>query len=47
MEISSDPTLVILAMPRFDDGILDMQELLRRLATCAGMSLRLSASSSV
>ena len=32
MEISSDPTLDMLAMPRFDDGAIDMQELLRRLA---------------
>ncbi len=28
----SDPTPDTLAMPRFDDGAIDMQELLRRLA---------------
>lgn len=32
MEILSDPTPDMLAMPRFDDGAVDMQELLRRLA---------------
>ena len=32
MEISSDATLDMFAMPRFDDGAIDMQELLRRLA---------------
>ena len=32
MEILSDPTSDMLAMPRFDDGAIDMQELLRRLA---------------
>lgn len=32
MEILSDPTQDMLAMPRFDDGAIDMQELLRRLA---------------
>ena len=32
MEISSDPTPDMLAMPRFDDGAVDMQKLLRRLA---------------
>ena len=32
MEILSDPTPDMLAMPRFDDGAIDMQELLRRLA---------------
>lgn len=32
MEILSDPTPDMLAMPRFDDGTIDMQELLRRLA---------------
>ena len=32
MEILSDPTPDTLAMPRFDDGAIDMQELLRRLA---------------
>ena len=32
MEILSDPTPDMLAMPRFDDGAFDMQELLRRLA---------------
>lgn len=31
MEILSDPTPDILAMPRFDDGAIDMQELLRCL----------------
>ena len=31
MEILSDPTPDMLAMPRFDDGAIDMQELLRRL----------------
>ena len=30
MEILSDPTPDMLAMPRFDDGAIDMQELLRR-----------------
>ena len=30
MEIQSDPTPDMLAMPRFDDGAIDMQELLRR-----------------
>ncbi len=29
MEILSDPTPDMLAMPRFDDGAIDMQELLR------------------
>ena len=32
MEILSDPTSDMLAMPRFDDGATVMQELLRRLA---------------
>ena len=32
MEILSDPTPDMLAMPRFDDGAIDMQELLCRLA---------------
>ena len=32
MEILSGPTPDMLAMPRFDDGDIDMQELLRRLA---------------
>ena len=32
MEILSDPTPDMPAMPRFDDGAIDMQELLRRLA---------------
>lgn len=32
MEILSDPTPDMLAMPRFDDGAIVMQELLRRLA---------------
>ena len=32
MEILSDPTPDMLAMPRFDDGAIDTQELLRRLA---------------
>ena len=32
MGILSDPTPDMLAMPRFDDGAIDMQELLRRLA---------------
>ena len=32
MEILSDPTPDMLAVPRFDDGAIDMQELLRRLA---------------
>lgn len=32
MEILSDPTPDMLAMPRFDDGAIDIQELLRRLA---------------
>lgn len=32
MEILSDPTPDMLAMPRFEDGAIDMQELLRRLA---------------
>ena len=32
MEILSDPKPDMLAMPRFDDGAIDMQELLRRLA---------------
>ena len=32
MEILSDPTPDMLAMPRLDDGAIDMQELLRRLA---------------
>ena len=32
MEILSDPTPDMLAMPRFDDGAIDMQGLLRRLA---------------
>lgn len=29
MEILSDPVPDMLAMPRFDDGAIDMQELLR------------------
>lgn len=32
MEILSDPTPDILAMPRFENGAIDMQELLCRLA---------------
>ena len=32
MEILSDPTPDMLAMPLFDDGAIEMQELLRRLA---------------
>lgn len=32
MEILSDPAPDMLAMPRFDDGVIDMQELLRRLS---------------
>lgn len=32
MEILSDPTPDMLVMSRFDDGAIDMQELLRRLA---------------
>ena len=32
MKILSDPTPDMLAMPRFDDDAIDMQELLRRLA---------------
>ena len=32
MGILSDPTPDMLAMPRFDEGAIDMQELLRRLA---------------
>ena len=32
MEILSDPTPDMLAMPRFDDGAIDMQELIRRPA---------------
>lgn len=32
MEILSDPTPDMPAMPRLDDGAIDMQELLRRLA---------------
>lgn len=32
MEIFSDPTPDMFAMPRFDDGTIDMRELLRRLA---------------
>lgn len=32
MRFLSDPTPDMLAMPRFDDGAIDMQELLRRLA---------------
>ena len=32
MEILSDPTPDMLALPRFDDGAIDTQELLRRLA---------------
>lgn len=32
MEILSDPMPDMFAMPRFDDGAIDMQELLRRLA---------------
>ena len=32
MGILADPTPDMLAMPRFDDGAIDMQELLRRLA---------------
>lgn len=31
MEILSDPTPDMLAMPRFDDGAIGMQELIRRL----------------
>ena len=30
MEILSDPTPDMLAMPRFDDGAIDMQELIKR-----------------
>ena len=42
MEILSDPTPDMLAMPRFDDGAIDMQELLRSLATCVGtLTLRI------
>ena len=33
MGILSDPTPDMLAMPRFDDGAIDMQELLRRIAS--------------
>ena len=38
MEISSDPAPDMLAMPRFDDGVINMQELLRRLSEqlCGG-----------
>lgn len=32
MEILSDPTPDVIAMPRFEDRAIDMQELLRRLA---------------
>ena len=32
MEFLSNPTPDMLAMLRFDDGAIDMQELLRRLA---------------
>lgn len=32
MEILSDPTPDMLAMPRFDDGAIDMHDLLKRLA---------------
>ena len=32
IEILSDPTPDMLAMPRFDDGVIDIQELIRRLA---------------
>lgn len=32
MKILSDPTPDMIAMPRFDDDAIDMQELLRRLA---------------
>ena len=32
MEILSDPTPDMLAMPRFDDGAIDIHDLLRRLA---------------
>ena len=32
MEILADPTRDLLAMPRFDDGAIDMRELIRRLA---------------
>lgn len=32
MEILSDPSPDMLAMPRFDEGAIDMQEPLRRLA---------------
>ena len=32
MGILADPTPDVLAMPRLDDGAIDMQELLRRLA---------------
>lgn len=32
MESLSDPTPDMLAMPRFDDGAIHMQELLRHLA---------------
>ncbi len=40
MEILSDPTPDMLAMPRFDDGAIDMQELLRRLAEQVARHLR-------
>ena len=32
MKILSEPTSDMLAIPRFDDGGIDMQELLRNLA---------------
>lgn len=32
MEILSDPTPDMLGMPRFDDGTIDMLDLLRRFA---------------
>lgn len=32
IEILSDPTPDMLAMPRFDDDVIDMQALIRRLA---------------
>lgn len=47
MEIQSDPMPDMLAMPRFDDVAIDMQERLYRFVLCAGMPLRLSGSSSV
>ena len=40
MEILSDPTPDMLAMPRFDDGAIDMQELLTGIFfVCALISL--------